>query len=235
VTKIPPEHVAAKALEDSFRRLGEERVRSRRRRPRWNLSRPVVAAITSLLVVAGVATGTKAFLGDGGALRPDAPGLKDPTGHRDLGPSFLQLAQAKAADPGGAQPWGLRTYQSAGDETCVIVGRIVGRRLGVIRQGQFKELAKSAGGLCGPLDAVHVVASLRFPARSEPSSATVVFGIVDRTVTSVRIREAAGTETRVHIAPDGTFLVVRAAAAAFHLSRLVIDGSTGRRVQTLAP
>jgi hypothetical protein len=233
VTKIPPEHPAAKALEDSFRRLGEERAPARRRRPALGLSRPVLAALASLLVVAGVATGTKVFLGDGGMVHPDAPGLEDPAGRHDLAPSLLALAQARAADPRGAQPWGLRTYKSAGDETCVIVGRVVGRRLGVIRQGQFKELATSTGGLCGPLDAVHVVASTRVPAPSEPASATALFGVVDRTVTGVRILAATGRAAPVRIAADGTFLVVRAGANPFRGTRLVVDGSTGRRVVSL--
>jgi hypothetical protein len=232
VTKIPPEHTAARALEDSFRRLGEERVRSRRRqRPRLGLSRPVLAAATSLLVVAGAATGTKLFLGDGGALRPDAAGLDDPAGgRRSLAPSFLQLARARAADPAGAQPWGLRTYQSAGGETCVIVGRVVGRRLGVVRQGQFKELATSTGGLCGPLDSVHAVVSTRVPAPSERSGETALYGIVDRTVTSMRVVDAAGKATPVRIAADGTFLLVRDDADPFRRARMVMDGSTGRRV-----
>jgi hypothetical protein len=233
VTKIPPEHTAARALEESFRRLGDERVRARRRRPRWSLSRPVVAAVASLLVVAGVATGTKVFIGDGGAVHPDTGGLHDPAEQHDLTPSDRQLAQARAADPGGAEPWGLRTYQSAGDETCVIVGRIVGGRLGLIRAGQFKELATGSGGVCGALEIAHFVLSLRAYEPTEAARRWALYGIVDRTVTRLHVLSVTGKSTPLEIAPDGTFLVVTDTVNPFHLAHLVVDGATGRRVQPL--
>jgi hypothetical protein len=56
---------------------------------------------------------------------------------------------------------------------------------------------------------------------------------VGRTVTSMHVLAITGKTTRVKIAPDGTFLLVRGDVDPFHLAQLVIDGSTGRRVVPL--
>ncbi|MCW2985974.1 MAG: hypothetical protein JWR63_3544 [Conexibacter sp.] len=235
MTKIPPEHTAAKALEHSFRALGDERARARRpqRRPPSRPIRVLVVALASALAVGGVATGTKVFLGDGGAVRPDIPGLKDPDGRNDIAPSDRQLSEASAADPLGKERWGLRTYRSTGGKTCLVVGRVVGGRLGVIQQGQFKELPAHSTGVCNPLSRLHVSLAQRAYSPATSASRTVLYGVVDRTVTRLHILSVTGKATPVRIAPDGTFIVVRAGVRPFRLTQLVIDGSAGRSVQSL--
>ncbi|MES1192953.1 MAG: hypothetical protein ABUM26_01405, partial [Solirubrobacterales bacterium] len=138
MTKIPLEHTAARALEDSFRALGEQRVRARRPRRRASryVPRVAVVALTTLMLVAVAATGTKVFLGDGGTIDADPAGLE---GRVDPSPSYRQLALASAPDPVERQPWGLRLFKSANGDTCLTLGRVVGNRLGVVRQGQFQE------------------------------------------------------------------------------------------------
>ena len=236
MSRIPPEHPAAKSLEHAFRALGAEQAAERerergRRRGRGSTRLVVLAAVTSALAVGGVATGTKLFTGDGGMLRPDVPGTKDPEGRQDFSPSDRQPAVASAPDPLGGQSWGLRTYKSEGGQTCVFPGRLMGRRLGVIRQGQFKELPAATGGLCGPVQRLHVVLGLR----GYGTGRTVLYGVVDRTVRRLHLLSVAGRTNEVAIASDGTFLVVRPGRRAFRLTQLVIDGAGGRRVQALDP
>jgi hypothetical protein len=237
VTKIPPEHTAAKSLENAFRVLGEERARGRPGRRRASAStRVVLAALTSVLVVAGVATGTKVFTGDGGALRPDDAGLTGVHGRVEPAPDDRQLAQATAPDPTQPQRWGLRLSKSASGYTCLTLGRVVGGRLGVIRDGQFKELPARSGGMCAAIDADHVVMAVRiYASGGDARQRNVVYGAVDRTVRTVRVLSVQGRTTPVPIAPDGTFLVVRAGDNPFHLAHLVVDGSAGRRVRPLGP
>jgi len=233
VTKIPEEHHAARALEESFRALGAQRARRRRRRPAWGWGRIVVAALTSVFVVAGVATGTKVFLGDGGMLRSDAGDVGSLHGRIDPDPTYRQLAQATAADPHERARWGMRMFKSRTGETCLVLGRVVDGRLGVVRQGQFKRLPTRATGMCAPLEAEHVVLATR-TYYDTPERRSVLYGAVDRTVSEAHILAVTGRTTPVAIAPDGTFLVVRSGANPFHLAHLVVDGSAGRHVQLLA-
>jgi hypothetical protein len=239
VTKIPPEHPAAKSLEHSFRALGEERARergqSRRRRRPAGAGRVALAAATSVLVVAGAATGTKVFLGDGGTVDPDTQGLQGVGGRIEPAPDDRQLAQATTTEPAGGQPWGVGTYKSAQGDTCLVLGRVVGGRLGVIREGRFRQLTTRTGGLCAKLGADHAVFSVRdYYHPSTPSASRgVLYGIVDRTVQRVHLRSPQGRTTEVAVAADATFVVVRRGTDPFHLTQLVFDGSAGRQVRPL--
>lgn len=234
MTKIPPEHTAAKSLENAFRVLGEERARARpgRRRP-FPSTRVALAAATSVLVAAGVATGTKVFTGEGDAVDSDPTGL---TGRIQPSLGYRRLAEARATDPGDAEPWGLRMFTSAKGETCLTLGRVVGGRLGVLADGQFQELPARAGGMCAPLDAHHIVMAVRdYYAASRDRHRTVLYGAADRTVRTVDVVSTQGRTTPVPIAADGTFIVVRGGDRPFHLARLVVDGAGGRRVRPLGP
>jgi hypothetical protein len=239
VTQIPPEHTAARALEDSFRTLGEERRRDQANvRQPWDsvsrgLPRAAVAALTGLLLIAVAATGTKVFLGDGGELPSDSAGVK---GRLAPAPAYRQLAQATARDPIDHRPWGLRTFKSAGGGTCLALGRVVGTRLGVVRVGQFKELPTRKGGVCGPLATQHLVMSSRAYSDSAIAGGrTVLYGIVDRSITSLSLQPSTGRGAAVPIAPDGTFVVVRTGTTAFDGHRLVAEGSAGRQVRSFGP
>jgi hypothetical protein len=235
VIRISSERPAARALEDSFRLLGEQRAHARRPRRRLVVHGPrvVVIALTALLLVAVAATGTKIFLGDGGVLDPDASGLG---GRLAPAPAYRQLAQASARDPVDHRPWGLRTFKSAGGETCLALGRVVGNRLGVVAVGQFKELPARTSGVCGPLARQHLVMTSRVyfdPAID--GGRTVLYGIADRTVTRLALQTEAGSSVALPIAADGTFLVVRTGTKGFAGKRLVAAGSAGRQVRSFGP
>ncbi len=235
MTKIPTGHTAARALEDSLRTLGEQRARARRQPCLAVRSAPRVAviALTSLLVATVAATGTKVFLGDGGELPTDTAGAK---GRLAPAPAYRQLAQATTRDPIDHRPWGARTFKSAGGETCLALGRVVGTRLGVVRVGQFKELPTRKAGVCGPLASQHLVMSSRgYFDSAIAGGRTVLYGIVDRSITELGLESAAGRRTAVPIAPDGTFIVVRTGTAAFAHDRLVAEGSAGRQVRSFGP
>ena len=229
---IPPEHAAARALEGSFRALGKERVRARRQQQRRrrvprSASRVAVVALTLLLLVAVAATGTMVFLGDGGTVKSDPTGLE---GRVQPAPSYRQLALASAADPVERRPWGLRLFKSANGDTCLTLGRVVGGRLGVVRQGQFQELPTRTAGMCAPLERGHVAMATRtFSDSAVAGGRDVLFGIVDRTVTRLRLRSATGAWSPVSVQADGTFVVVRRGRNAFPGTRLVVEGPAGRR------
>jgi hypothetical protein len=236
VTKIPPEHTAAHALERSFRALGKEQVRAQRpqqtrRRVPPSASRAVVIALTALLLVAVAATGTKVFLGDGGTVDPDPARLE---GGIDPAPSYRQLALASTADPVERQPWGMRLFKSANGDTCLALGRVVDGRLGTVRPGQFKELPTRTAGMCAPLEARHIVMATRtYPNSIIAGSRVVLFGMVDRTVRRLELRSATGPSWPLSVKADGTFLVVRRGRDAFRQAQLVIDGSAGHRAIVL--
>lgn len=235
MTEIPPEHAAARALEGSFRMLGEQRARAQRNQPHAarHATRVVVIALTALLLIAVAATGTKVFLGDGGVLDSDA---NDLDGRLAPAPAYRQLAQASVRDPIDRRGWGIRTFKSAGGETCLALGRVAGHRLGAVRVGQFRELPMRTSGVCGPLERQHLVMSSRHYFDSAIAGGrTVLYGIVDRTVTRLVLQPQAGVGARLPIAADGTFIVVRSGTAAFAGHRLIADGSAGRQARSLGP
>jgi hypothetical protein len=231
VTKIPPEHTAAKALEHAFRALGEERARARGAAPRRRAARIAGAAAVSVLAVAGAATGTRVFTGDGGEIRSDSPGAGDRV---EPEPGYRQLAQASAADPVQEQRWGLRTFRSARGETCIVDGRVVGGRLGVVRGGQFKEFsARTPATGCGPLERDHVVVGTdNYVDRDIKGGRTLLFGVVDRTITAVTVR-LGDDATPVGVAADGSFIAVHRGVDAFRGAQLVFEGPGGHRTQPL--
>ncbi len=237
MSELPAEHTAARALESSFRALGEQRRREReqahreRRRISRGLPRVAFVALTALLLVAVAATGTKVFLGDGEAVISDPAGLK---GHLDPTPSYRRLALASAADPDEHQPWGLRLFESANGDTCLALGRVVDGRLGVVRNGQFQELPARSGGMCAPLEERHIVMAVRdYPNSAIAGSRGVLFGIVDRTVTRLGLRAADGRWSPVPVRADGTFMVVRPGWKAFRRTQLAVAGPTGNRTTAL--
>jgi hypothetical protein len=238
MSRIPDHRPAARALEESFRQLGEERAltdappereRQRRRRPRGT-TRVLVIAITALMLAAVAATGTKVFLADGGSV-PDEKQV--PTQLRQA-PAYRQLAQARAKDPSERVPWGVRVYTGASGQSCIIPGRVVGNRLGDVRNGRFTEIPSGAPAICASLDREHVlVLARRYSALAVAGGRSAVFGIVDRTVTRLRIVSAQGDSAAVPIAADGTFIVIRKGLRAFHSAQVVVDGSTGHTVKLL--
>jgi hypothetical protein len=235
MTRIPAKYPAARALEDSLRTLGEQRAPAKRPRRRFTVDGPrvVVIALTALLLVAVAATGTKVFLGDGGVLDADSPGLG---GRLTPAPAYRQLAQASARDPIDHRPWGLRTFKSANGETCLALGRIVGNRLGVVAVGQFKELPARTSGVCGPLARQHLVMTSRVYFDSAVHGGrTVLYGIVDRTVVRLVLQPKASDGVALPIAADGTFIVVRTGTKGFAGHRLIANGSAGRQVRSFGP
>jgi hypothetical protein len=231
MSRIPPEHEAARSLEASFRRLGEERAAARRpRRSPRPFGRVAVTALAVLLGVSAAAAGTKVFMNDGGTVGTESR----PPGSLKRAPADRRLAQASVPDPTDKAQWGLRLYTNAGGDTCVVAGRRAGGRIGVVGGGSFAELPASAPGTCTDLDRVHVLVTLRrYGDAVVPGGRTVVYGVTDRTTTSLAIRTSARRSQPLPIAPDGTFIAVLNGAGMLRNAKLVIDGAGGRSEQAL--
>lgn len=232
MTKIPPEHPAAKSLEHAFRALGAEQAAEQRRRKRpGKLARLALAVLAPVLTIAAVATGTKIIGGDK-PLRSDRSGLRDPRGARDLTPSARPLADASAADPRGGLRWGVRLYTSASNRMCVTVGQVKRGRLGVTQRGAFREIPSGHQSLCGRFREQHVVVGRRM----SPDGSNVLYGVVDRTVRRLHLmRPSSGRTATVRIAADGTFVVPRLGEKAFFHQLLVVDTTGGRSTFPVDP
>jgi hypothetical protein len=225
VKTIPPEHDAARSLEESFRQLGEERLRQRRatHRPRLTGSALALAGVIVCIGAAG-ATGTKVFLADQGTQKPD-DGIPE---RLKRAPADRLLAQARAADPRERQPWGVRAYVGRTGDACVLLGRVVGARLGEVRDGHFSEAPAGAPAICSPLEDHTLVAIRKYASEPLPGGRTVVYGVVDRTITRLSLRALARPLKAIPIATDGSFVLVMMGAKSLRHTQLRIQHSDGR-------
>lgn len=231
MTKIPREHEAARRLEESFRRLGEERARERRSAPGTRATRGLVGALGLVAVVAAAATGSKVFLADGGAIDPAPGGIPHGLSHS---PADRRLAEAKAGDPREPIRWGMRLYTSASGDACVVLGRLVDGRLGLVQSGRFKRLPAGATGVCSDLTKMHVLVTLRrYGDVVIPGGRTVLYGVTDRTIRSLTIRSLPARRQPVPIAADGTFIAVLDGPNKLRNAQLIIDGVSGRTKRAL--
>jgi hypothetical protein len=231
MSRIAPEDEAARSLEASFRRLGEQRSAERRRRkPPSPIGRVVVTALAVLLGVSAAAAGTKVFLNDGGTLGRESK----PPGSLKRAPADRRLAQANTPDPTERAAWGLRVYNSASGKTCVVAGRRVGRRIGVVRGGTFAALPSSAPGICTDLDRMHVLVTIRrYGEVVIPGGRTVLYGVTDRTTRTLTIRTLPARRMPVPIAADGTFIAVLEGPDKLRNAQLIIETERGTSERAL--
>jgi hypothetical protein len=228
-SEIPSEHSAAKALEQSFRTLGEEKARARRGSRRLRPARVVIEIALVLSVSGAVAVATRTGFHDESPVRSDAD-----AGEAARVSVAQRPALATAVDPVDSFGWGVRVYQDGRGETCVVGGRLIRGRLGVVQNGQFHELAADVPGQCANLAKMHAVVAVRNYGVSAGVRRTLVYGIVDRTVTRV----AFGTRLpgrRVRIAADGTYVFAAVGAHALGGQRLFISTPSRVRSQPLGP
>jgi hypothetical protein len=233
------------SLVDAFREAGtkqeqERQIREKRRgvgRPvREGLGRralgPVAGAIAAFCVVgAGVAISTDVFWADGGSTGSDP----DPPAETRHAPGDAYRGNAVAVDP--ARPglrWGVGVYPSKnGRDTCLLAGRVRGEGLGVEQDGRFTSLSKDALGICGDVDIRHAMFTTRSYFNAT-GNRTLLYGLVDRTVTSLRLG-FAGALKELDVANDGTFIVVAAGPNALHDQQFEITTATGTERYTLQP
>jgi hypothetical protein len=224
MSKIPREHHAARDLEKAFRRIGEERAErldtARRSRP---FGRVLLGGLTVVALSAAAATGTKVFLADGGSLKP-APIVPE---RLKQAPSNRRLAQARTPDPAGPIPWGVRAYTGSKGDSCILVGRLVGVRLGLVQDGRFIEYPYRATGMCDDLPRKHVLATVRnYGDASIRGGRSVLYGVTDRTIESLAVRTRTGLY-RLPIAADGTFIMVFSGANRLRHAGLRITTARG--------
>lgn len=231
-----PEYEATRALGEQFRLLGKERKQAmeaerkrERKRRRWT-----VFGSTGLVILVAGGTGavaTKVFVGDGGTVAVDRSA---PVAELKRAPGDRRLAAAAAPDPKEDARWGLRLYTSVGGETCVVAGRVVGGRLGLLQNGQFAELPADAPGACGDLTAggEHVFGTWRTYG-TVSGARTVLYGATDRTVTALAFGRP-GKFTDIPIARDGTFIVVLPGVFALRGQQFRVSSGAGDTLKPLS-
>lgn len=232
-------------LEDSFREAGAKQDQERKlqeqrlgagRPDREGLGRrvlgPAVGMVAAFCVVgAGVAISTDFFAADDGSV---GSGPKPPSETRHA-PGDAYRGNAIAVDP--TRPgleWGVGVYPSQnGRDTCLLAGRVRGQALGVEQDGRFTRLSKDAPGSCGDVDTRHAIFSTRsyFNATGDR---TLLYGLVDRTVTSLRLGPP-GALKELEVASDGTFIVVVSGTNALRDQQFEITGASGTERYTLQP
>jgi hypothetical protein len=230
VTPIPDSHPAARDLQRQFAELGRRQqgaARRVRRRRGLSVRRPAVLAAALLGLAAAGAGATKLLVADQpGRVAGDAgagEGLRQ-------APRDARLASAVTADPGGGLPWGLRTYVNTSGDTCLVVGRLLHGRLGVLQSGRFQELASDVPGHCES-GGDHLFFS-RTTYGAGGDYRTVLLGLADRQVRAVMLRTGS-REVPVQIGDDGSFLVVLAGRDALDGARLTARTADGTSVRTL--
>jgi hypothetical protein len=233
------------SLEETFREAGEQKEAARRAGERQPATRrdvgrsvgrqwlgPVIGAITAFGVVgAGVAISTDVFLADGGSTGSDP----DPPAETRHAPGDAYRGNALAVDP--AKPrvrWGVGVYPSQnGRDTCLLAGRVRGQALGVEQDGRFTTLSKDAPGSCANLDAAHAIFKTRSYFNATGDRA-LLFGLVDRTVTSLRLG-SPGALKDLEVASDGTFIVVADGSHGLRGQQFEITSAAGVERHTLQP
>jgi hypothetical protein len=230
-----PEWDATRELGEQLRAAGvQEKAdmdgarRQRRRR------RTAALGTTGLVIlVAGgtTAVGTKVFEGDGGSVSVDQQGPPE----LKRVPADRRLAAAQAADPAESAPWGLRLYTGVGSKTCVVVGRVVRGRLGVLQSARFTELPANAPGACGDLtrSGDHVFATWRTYGAAS-GSRTILYGAADRTIQALSFGRD-GNFASIPIARDGTFIVVLSGTDTLRGRELRVRSGNGVVVKPMAP
>jgi hypothetical protein len=227
--EIPPEHTALKSLEQTFRAAGEEKQRIRRLERRRTRRRAMFATIAAIAAASGsAAIATKVFDNDASPVRAgDAT-----TGQVARAPADRRVALATAADPVDRYGWGVRVYQGRTGETCAVAGRVLRGRLGVMQNGRFRELPAGVPGQCTDLAVEHALVAVRNYAAGAGVVRTVVYGIVDRTVTGIGIgRTAPGRQ--IPVAADGTFVYAVRGTRALRGQQAFVAGADGMRSRTL--
>lgn len=119
-----------------------------RRRRRWAVRHPLLAAAAGLLLAGGIATAATGEFPVGDPL----PDLADPVeGRAPLGAAVDdsgRIETIRAEEPTGGPPWGVRVLRTEHGGYCEQIGRVVDGRLGVIGDdGAFHE-APSAINSC---------------------------------------------------------------------------------------
>lgn len=226
--KIPDDHRASRDLYDSFVALGREQ----RKRPvrtadpsRRRLARSVVLIpVMTLMAVATAAAAVRLLSEDGPPVRGEqlAP-------DRQQLPRDMELANARAKDPDGTLPWGVRIYPSAGGGSCALAGRVKDGRLGILRGERFSPFTPNAPGSCARRDQHLLIADQRFGTGAAHRS--VLFGYADRTIRSIHITNGPRV-TPIPLAADGSFVAVFASRLS---GTLDITTTTGKIRRALAP
>lgn len=237
IPEIPDDaaHRSTRELYEEFKAAGIRQQQARRQRrirvpTAARRVAPVVIAV--LLASSFAAVATRDHTGDGGTLHAD------PTPSRET-PAGRELALAVAPDPidpaSHGFPWGLR-LRHVGTQTCAVAGRLApDGRIGLVQSGQFIAYGEDVNGsICADVDEHHALVVVRGYGSPSGIERTLLFGSVDRTVTSLHLERPAGRRD-VPIANDGSFIVAYPGPQALHDATLVVTSGTATARRPLGP
>jgi hypothetical protein len=199
------DRVAGATLGDSSRRvLG--------RAPVGRLS---VAAVCMLLLLLAAAAAAAVLLIQEGSPLP-APHPQDLRASGIPLPSSAHLAGLDAPDPASPNPpWDLRLSRTSTGETCTAVGQVYDGRFGIVGLDHiFRALPLGSVDSCGvdSGDGPVLVGAKSFVGYKPSEARTVVSGVVGNGARSVTIY-ATGTQRKLRLGPQGSFITVYAGEA----------------------
>lgn len=215
------EPLAIEALESlalDFRRVAQSSTIVRRRG--WR--RPVFAVPLATLAIAGSAAAGALLVSEGEPIKP-AP-IADFSAEQQPLPQTARVGGVQTSDPAGGPPWALMTYRNAGGQTCLIPGRLVNGKVGVLASGVFHELPLRGPGQCVTLRDGQPL-SMTLTRSRDLGDATVVYGIAGRRVAHITFTTPGGPVTVVPD-PDGLYLAVFSDDGPTRRIVTLTDGST---------
>jgi hypothetical protein len=211
------------AAEERSRQYATARRRRRRR------TQVAVAFALLGLAIPGVVIGRKSFIDDG---KP-VPSERNPPSSVTRAPGDRRIGQARAADPDGGPPWGVRQSTNPQGQRCLIVGRIVNHQLGIYNSGQFRPFPLSTPNNACDRGSDPLFEQARgYASDSVAGSRFVVWGFADRPITALQLKTSAGTKP-VPIAGDNTFVAVLRGQDALRGVELLISDGTRTRVRRI--
>ena len=207
MSRVPRERPAARDLQRQFAALGsvhgqlnelERDLRTGRRRRRLGM-RGLVAAGSLMTLVAAAAGADKVLVG------PSAP-VPDETEHRfdRAAPRDTRLAEVTAPDPRGGPAWGVRVYVDTAGNPCLVLGRVLDGRLGIVDNEQFRPLPPDATGSFTDRSGHLAVLNRRYGAALGPTQ--VLYGYADRTIEGLTLL-LIDKSIPIKIGNDGVYIV----------------------------
>lgn len=197
----PPAPPSLDALGLTADALGGHAPKARRGRAPW--------AATTLSVILALLVGSATAAASLTALTGDPLG-RAPKIAIEPTPATVRITDARAPDPDGGAPWGVRLGSAERGLVCVAAGQIQGAQIGLVGlDGVFRANRPTAADDCAvaPPRERLLAQSRTYLAQAEGASVSVVYGVAGRGVRRLLLFLPDGAARDVSIDADRTFIV----------------------------